>query len=157
MTANTAIPQTISLIGMPGAGKSTVGVILAKLTGLRFVDTDLDIQVRENATLQQILEQHGYLHLRAIEQEVLLGITLDHAVISTGGTRTLDGGRVRLPGRGWFVAPTGVNMENNGAVPDVLVAQPPAEDRSATEDTQLRRAVEVLLADLETDGRTGSW
>lgn len=86
MTANTAIPETISLIGMPGAGKSTVGVILAKLTGRRFADTDLDIQVRENATLQQILEQHGYLHLRAIEQEVLLGISLDHAVISTGGS-----------------------------------------------------------------------
>lgn len=86
MTANTRIPETISLIGMPGAGKSTVGVILAKLTGLRFADTDLDIQVRENATLQQILEQHGYLHLRAIEQEVLLGIGLDHAIISTGGS-----------------------------------------------------------------------
>jgi C-terminal processing protease CtpA/Prc len=41
--------------------------------------------------------------------------------------------------------------ENNGAVPDVLVAQPPSEDLSATEDTQLRRAVEVLLADLEID------
>jgi hypothetical protein len=39
----------------------------------------------------------------------------------------------------------------------VLVAQPPAEDRSATEDTQLRRAVEVLLADLENDSRTGAW
>jgi shikimate kinase len=86
LTANTAIPKTISLIGMPGVGKSTVGVILAKLTGLRFADTDLDIQVRENATLQQILEQHDYLHLRAIEQEVLLGISLDNAVISTGGS-----------------------------------------------------------------------
>jgi shikimate kinase len=86
LTANTAIPKTISLIGMPGVGKSTVGVILAKLTGLRFADTDLDIQVREHATLQQILEQHDYLHLRAIEQEVLLGISLDHAIISTGGS-----------------------------------------------------------------------
>ena len=62
-----------------------------------------------------------------------------------------------MPGRGWFVAGTGVNMENNGAVPDVLVAQPPAEDGSATEDTQLRRAVDLLLSDLETDERTGSW
>ena len=86
MTDRKEIPRTISLIGMPGAGKSTVGVILAKLTGLRFVDTDLDIQVRENATLQDILEHHGYLHLRAIEQEVLLGIALDQAIISTGGS-----------------------------------------------------------------------
>jgi len=79
------------------------------------------------------------------------------AVISTGGTRTLDGATVRLPRRGWFVAETGINMENNGAVPDVIVAQPPSEDLSATEDTQLRRAVEVLLADLENDPRTGAW
>ena len=71
---------------MPGAGKSTVGVILAKLTGLRFVDTDLDIQVREKATLQRILDQHDHLHLRAIEEDVLLDIPLDHAIISTGGS-----------------------------------------------------------------------
>ena len=53
-----------------------MGVILAKLTGLRFVDTDLDIQVREQATLQTILELQGYQHLRAIEQEVLLVIVV---------------------------------------------------------------------------------
>lgn len=92
-----------------------------------------------------------------LERGPAIGWPTFGAVISTGGMRTLDGATVRLPGRGWFVAPTGVNMENNGAVPDVLVAQPPAEDHSATEDTQLRRAVEVLLADLETDERTGSW
>ncbi len=81
-----SVPTTISLTGMPGAGKSTVGVILAKLTGLRFADTDLDIQVRENATLQTILERHGYRYLRAVEQEVLLDIPLGHAIISTGGS-----------------------------------------------------------------------
>ena len=80
------IPETISLTGMPGAGKSTVGVILAKLTGLRFADTDLDIQLRENATLQTILERHGYRYLRAVEQEVLLDIPLGRAIISTGGS-----------------------------------------------------------------------
>ncbi len=78
--------NTISLIGMPGAGKSTVGVILAKLAGLRFVDSDLDIQVREDATLQEILEAKGYLRLREIEEEVLLDLPLDHALVSTGGS-----------------------------------------------------------------------
>jgi hypothetical protein len=48
-------------------------------------------------------------------------------------------------------------MENNGAVPDVQVVQPPPEDRSSTEDSQLRRAVEVLLAELGNDPRTGAW
>ena len=86
MSASNSLPDTISLIGMPGAGKSTVGVILAKLTGLRFVDTDLDIQVRENATLQQIIERHGYRYLRDVEQQVLLEIPLQQAIISTGGS-----------------------------------------------------------------------
>jgi len=94
---------------------------------------------------------------KTLERGPLVGWPTFGAVISTGGTRTLDGALVRLPGRGWFVARTGVNMEHNGAVPDVMVAQPPSEDRSATEDTQLRRAVEVLLADLENDPRTGAW
>ena len=78
--------NTVSLVGMPGAGKSTVGVILAKLAGLRFVDTDLDIQMREDATLHEILEAHGYLRLRQIEEEVLLNLPLDHALVSTGGS-----------------------------------------------------------------------
>lgn len=86
MPTSPATPSTINLIGMPGAGKSTVGVILAKLTGLRFCDTDLDIQVREHATLQDILEQQGHERLRAIEEEVLLAIDLDQAIISTGGS-----------------------------------------------------------------------
>jgi shikimate kinase len=78
--------STISLIGMPGSGKSTVGVILAKLTGLRFRDTDLDIQVREHATLQDILEQRGYRYLRSLEEQVILAVDLEDAVIATGGS-----------------------------------------------------------------------
>ena len=84
--ASGPIPDTISLIGMPGAGKSTVGVILAKLAGLRFADTDLEIQLRAGATLQEILERDGHLHLRALEEQVLLALPLDGAIISTGGS-----------------------------------------------------------------------
>ncbi len=79
------------------------------------------------------------------------------AVISTGGTQVLDGALVRLPTRGWYVAGTGVNMENNGAVPDVAVEQPPAQDMAAADDAQLAKAVEVLLADLPGDPRRGAW
>ncbi len=78
--------NTISLIGMPAAGKSTVGVILAKQTGLRFVDTDLDIQVRENATLQDIVDTRGHLYLREVEHTVLMEVALEHALVSTGGS-----------------------------------------------------------------------
>ena len=77
---------TISLIGMPAAGKSTIGVVLAKLSGLRFVDTDLNIQVEAGATLQQILDSKGYRYLRSFEEEVLLGIELEGAIIATGGS-----------------------------------------------------------------------
>ncbi len=77
---------TISLIGMPAAGKSTIGVVLAKLSGLRFVDTDLNIQVEAGATLQQILDTKGYRYLRSFEEEVLLGIKLEGAIIATGGS-----------------------------------------------------------------------
>ncbi|MFT5710768.1 MAG: shikimate kinase [Halioglobus sp.] len=79
-------PETISLIGMPGAGKSTVGVLLAKLSGLAFRDTDLDIQVHTHATLEEILQRDGYMRLREIEEEVLLQIPISHSVISTGGS-----------------------------------------------------------------------
>jgi len=83
---DTNLPGTISLIGMPGAGKSTVGVLLAKMTGLGFRDTDLDIQLHAQATLQEILEREGHLSLRAIEEQILLGIPLALSVISTGGS-----------------------------------------------------------------------
>jgi shikimate kinase len=77
---------TVSLIGMPGAGKSTVGVLLAKRLGLDFVDTDLLIQVRHHATLQEIVDARGYLELRKLEEEVLLEMTLEDRVVSTGGS-----------------------------------------------------------------------
>lgn len=78
--------NTVSLIGMPGAGKSTVGVLLAKLAGLGFVDTDLEIQQREQASLQAILEAQGYEALRDIEAAVFAEIPLFGRVIATGGS-----------------------------------------------------------------------
>lgn len=78
--------NTISLIGMPGVGKSTVGVILAKLIGLKFADTDLSIQSREGQTLQQIINSEGPMRLRKIEEEVLLDEPLDGRVVATGGS-----------------------------------------------------------------------
>jgi shikimate kinase len=76
----------IVLIGMPGAGKSTVGVILAKRTARDFVDTDLLIQKTEKRSLQEILDADGYLGLRRIEERVLLSMELCGHVIATGGS-----------------------------------------------------------------------
>ena len=76
----------MSLVGMPGAGKSTVGVVLAKALGLGFVDSDLEIQRRAGATLQAILEAQGYLELRRQEEAVLLDLPLREVVLATGGS-----------------------------------------------------------------------
>lgn len=94
---------------------------------------------------------------KTLERGPLVGWPTFGAVISTGPHRLLDGARWRIPNRGWFVALSGENMEHHGAVPDVIVAQPPDEDYATDRDDQLQKAVEVLLADLATDPRTGSW
>ena len=71
---------------MPGSGKSTVGVILAKLTSRDFVDTDVLIQVSQSRTLQHIVDTQGYMALRKIEEDVLLDLNCRNHVIATGGS-----------------------------------------------------------------------
>lgn len=78
--------SNILLIGMPGSGKSTVGIILAKMLNLQFVDTDLLIQKREDQTLQNIVNSFGHMRLRQIEEEVLLSIGVEKHIIATGGS-----------------------------------------------------------------------
>lgn len=82
----TIAPSSIVLIGMPGAGKSTVGVLLAKLTCRSFVDTDVLIQSREGRPLQDIVDRDGHLALRAIEEQVILGHACTGCVVATGGS-----------------------------------------------------------------------
>jgi len=71
---------------MPGAGKSTVGVLLAKHLGLGLVDTDILIQERTGRRLQQILDEAGYRELRRLEEETILDLDASGAVIATGGS-----------------------------------------------------------------------
>lgn len=78
--------RSIVLIGMPGAGKSTVGVLLAKRLALGFIDTDLLIQEIEGKTLQDIVDGEGYEVLRDVEEKVLCALEARHAVIATGGS-----------------------------------------------------------------------
>lgn len=76
----------ITLIGMPGAGKSTVGIILAKNQSLGFIDTDVLIQINRQKSLQQILDESGHLVLRAIEEEEICKLNVSCHVIATGGS-----------------------------------------------------------------------
>ena len=78
--------KNITLIGMPGAGKSTTGVILAKLLSFGFMDTDLLIQVNRNRSLQDIVDIEGHLYLRQVEEEEILKIKPVKYVIATGGS-----------------------------------------------------------------------
>jgi shikimate kinase len=78
--------SNVVLIGMPGSGKSTVGVLLAKRLGLGFTDTDLLIQQQAGRTLQALVEGDGYKALRKIEEQVLLKLNVKKQVISTGGS-----------------------------------------------------------------------
>ena len=93
----TAAHKSIVLIGMPGAGKSTIGILLAKELGLDFIDTDISIQVRWGKTLQQITDESGYMVLRDYEEQVLLSENIDHKVVATGGSAVYsDAGMARL-------------------------------------------------------------
>lgn len=78
--------NSLILIGMPGAGKSTLGVLLSKELAKEFVDTDLLIQSAYNKTLQAILVSEGYLALRQYEEEILVNTHYTNHVIATGGS-----------------------------------------------------------------------
>lgn len=78
--------KNIVLIGMPGAGKSTIGVILAKVLGYKFIDSDLIIQEQEKRLLKDIIAQEGLDGFIEIENRVNSSIYTEGAVIATGGS-----------------------------------------------------------------------
>lgn len=78
--------NNIVLIGMPGVGKSTIGVILAKIIGYRFVDADIVIQEQEGRLLKDIIEQEGVDGFIRIENRVNRNLNIQNAVIATGGS-----------------------------------------------------------------------
>ena len=78
--------DNIVLIGMPGSGKSTVGVLLAKVLGCDLVDTDLLIQLREGCTLEKIIRDRGIDGFLDIEGEVCAVLEAENAVVATGGS-----------------------------------------------------------------------
>lgn len=79
-------PKNVVLIGMPGSGKSTVGVVLAKRLSYDFVDTDVLIQVDNQRSCQDIVDSDGHIALRKIEEVTLLKLDVQNTVISTGGS-----------------------------------------------------------------------
>ncbi len=78
--------DNIILIGMPGVGKSTIGVVLAKILGYNFLDSDLVIQDNQKLLLWQIIEQKGLDEFIKIEERVNESINVTKTVIATGGS-----------------------------------------------------------------------
>ena len=78
--------NNIILIGMPGVGKSTIGVVLAKALGYRFVDADLVIQEKEGKLLHEIIKEEGIEGFIAVENRINSQIEAERSVIATGGS-----------------------------------------------------------------------
>lgn len=78
--------NNIVLIGMPSCGKSTIGVVLAKAIGYRFVDSDLVIQERTGKLLNEIIEEEGLDTFNQIENDVNASLDYNKAIIATGGS-----------------------------------------------------------------------
>lgn len=78
--------KNIILIGMPGAGKSTLGVLLAKALGMGFLDTDIVIQQREGRVLQEIIDREGTEAFLLCEERAICSVEPQGCVVATGGS-----------------------------------------------------------------------
>jgi shikimate kinase len=84
------VKNNLVLIGMPGAGKSTVGVVLAKTLGYDFVDTDILLSRRLGMTLQSYIDRYGIERFLREEERAALSLDCEDAVIATGGSMALS-------------------------------------------------------------------
>ena len=126
----------VVLIGMPGAGKSTVGVLLARRLGKGFIDTDLLIQAHAGETLQTIVDHQGHTALRELEAQVLSGLRCHDQVIATGGSAV-------------YSAEAMAALASDGVIVHLQVPMAVILERVTDFDTRgIARAANQTLADL---------
>lgn len=118
--------MNIILIGMPGCGKSTIGVLLAKTLMLDFVDTDLLIQKKYSKTLSEIIDSEGLEVFKQKESEVLSEISFENSLIATGGSAVYSESGMK-------------NLKNGGIV--VYLKLSPAEIKGRIKNIKTRGIV----------------
>ena len=140
--------DNIVLIGMPGSGKSTVGVLLAKALGYGFLDVDLVIQQQEGALLQEILDSRGTEAFLDAEEKAVCSISCSHHVIAPGGSAVcreraalhlkslgpviyLKVPLEELAGRIQNLSTRGIAMEPGQTLADVMAYRAPLYDKYA--------------------------
>lgn len=140
--------NNIILIGMPGSGKSTVGVLLAKALGYGFLDTDLTIQQRESALLQEILNVRGIDAFLDAEEEAVCSVICENTVIAPGGSVVCREGAIshlkalgpvvylkvspdELERRLSNISTRGIAMEPGQTIQDILAIRAPLYERYA--------------------------
>jgi shikimate kinase len=160
--------KNIILIGMPGSGKSTVGVVLAKILGMDFADVDLVIQQREGALLQDILDRLGNEQFLELEADVICSLNCQNTVISPGGSAVLvERGAAHLKELGTVVyldvpcselevrlsnlASRGVTLAPGQTIADLFAYRKPFYEKCAdlTIDTQNKTLEETCAAILQ--------
>ena len=146
-------PRGVTLIGMPGAGKSTVGVVLAKRLVLDFVDSDLLIQHDAGVPLQSVLDRDGYLALRQREAQILLSIDARRAVVATGGSAVYSANAMAHLGSQstvvYLEVPLAVISSRIGDYSGRGIAKPP--DHSLSDTYYERTALYRRFADMTVD------
>lgn len=95
--------KNVVLIGMPGSGKSTMGVLLAKAMGCDFIDTDVLIQVRCGKKLQTLLDEQGLDGFLKLESETVCAMKAAESVIATGGSVVYSADAIRHLGEGGVI------------------------------------------------------
>lgn len=159
------ILNNITLIGMPGSGKSTVGVLLAKSAGLSFADTDLLIQDRYGRLLQDIIDIDGIENFLDYEKEVLLSFNPERCVIATGGSAVLSNLAMQhlksistvayldtdftvIKNRIRDIAARGIVMGKNQSLADIFMEREPLYRKYADITVNGSRPPEQVLAEI---------